>query len=252
MPRVDIFEKKWYNIYEEYRNERGMSMATITCKYCGKKFDRDKEAYVQIPLGKTFRYGHSECYLEAVNNKTEKNTYEIWDPKLSTTCFWCHQAIYPNQNDVIEMPQLKGRYVHKKCSEVHPQDSKDELMLYIIKLYGLKDDYILPRYMLQLSSFEKEYNFTYSGMLKALKYWYEVKKHPVDKTKGMGIIPYIYKQAYEYYYSLWLAEEQNKTKDLNDYIPKDIVVVIPSPQRQIEKRKMFTFLDEEEHINNAE
>lgn len=225
-------------------------MATVTCRYCGKKFDRDKEAYVQVPLGKTFRYGHANCYLDAVNSGKEKQTFDIWDPAHSTTCFWCHQAIYPNQPDVIAMPQLKDRYVHKKCNETHPQDDKDEIMLYIIKLYGLKDDYILPKFMLQLSNFEKQYHFTYSGMLKALKYWYEVKKNPVNKDFGLGIIPHIYKQAYDHYYALWLANEQNKGKDLNEYIPKDIVVTIKSPQRQIEKRPLFNFLDDEEEENN--
>ena len=87
-------------------------------------------------------------------------------------------------------------------------------------------------------------------MLKALKYWYEIKKHPVDKDKGLGIIPYIYAQAKEYYYNLWLSEQQNQNKNLNDYIPKDIVVKIKPPQRNIEKRKLFTFLDEE--VENAE
>ena len=68
-------------------------------------------------------------------------------------------------------------------------------MIYIISLYNLKDDYIVPKFMLQLSNFEKEYGFTYSGMLKALKYWYEVKRNPIDKDRGLGIIPYVYKQA---------------------------------------------------------
>jgi hypothetical protein len=48
-------------------------------------------------------------------------------------------------------------------------------MLYIIKLFKLKEDYILPKYMKQINSYAKDYNFSYSGMLKALKYWYEVK-----------------------------------------------------------------------------
>ena len=61
-----------------------------------------------------------------------------------------------------------------------------------IKLFKLKDDFILPRYMKQLSQYEREHNFTYSGMLKALKYWYEVKHNPVDTDRGVGIIPYIY------------------------------------------------------------
>jgi len=42
-------------------------------------------------------------------------------------------------------------------------------------------------------------------MLKALKYWYEVKKNPLDTNRGIGIIPYIYNQAKEYYYALYLA-----------------------------------------------
>ena len=219
--------------------------AIVTCRYCGKKFDRQKEKYVQIPFGKTFRYGHGACYLSAVNLKKEKEHYEIWDPKETTTCFWCHQAIYPNQNDVMEMPQLPGRYVHIKCNEKHPADDKEKLMLYIIKLYKIKDDYVLPRFSLQLSNYEKEYNFTYSGMLKALQYWYEVKKHPVDPSKGLGIIPYVYKQAYDYYYALYLASIANEGKDMNDYIPKDIEVTIVSPERHIQKRRLFTFLDEE-------
>ena len=110
----------------------------------------------------------------------------------------------------MPMPQLPNRYVHKKCNEEHPNSDSEELTLYIIKLFKLKDDYILPKYMKQLSSYVKEYNFTYSGMLKALKYWYEVKKHPLDKTKGIGIIPYIYKEARDYYYALYLADLQNK------------------------------------------
>ena len=222
-------------------------MAIVKCKYCGKQFDREKEPYVQIPFGKTFRYGHDQCYIDAVNNKKEKEQYEIWDPKLSTTCFWCHKALFPNQPDVISMPQLKGRYVHKQCAEEHPKDDKEELTIYLIKLFKLKDDYILPKFMKQISQYEKEYNFTYSGMLKALKYWYEVKQHPVDTERGVGIIPYIYKNAYDYYYALWIADQQNQQiADFKSYIPKDIEVTIKSPQRILPKRKLFTFLDQEE------
>ena len=181
-------------------------MAQVTCKYCGKKFDREKESYIQIPYGKQFRYGHAGCYIDAVNSKKETAHYEIWDPKQSSTCFWCHKAVFPNQLDVIEMPQLKGRYVHKQCADEHPKDDKENLTLYLIKLFKLKDDYILPKYMKQISQYEKEYNYSYSGMLKALKYWYEVRKNPINTDRGVGIIPYVYKNAYDYYYALWQAD----------------------------------------------
>lgn len=221
-------------------------MATVTCKYCKQKFDREKIPFIQIPYGKQFRYGHADCYLKAIEDKTETAVYDIWDPTLSTTCFWCHRAVYPNQADVIPMPQLKDRYVHISCAEQHPANDQEELTLYLIKLFRLKDDYILPRYMKQLSQYEREYHFSWSGMLKALKYWYEVKQHPVDLDRGVGIIPYIYKNAYDYYYALFLADEENKQKDLSQYVPKDIVVTIRPPQREAPKRKLFTFLDEED------
>ena len=89
-------------------------MATVTCKYCKKKFDRDKEPYIQIPWGeKAFRYAHAACYLDEVNHGREKQQYTVWDPAIATTCFWCHQAIYPNQTDVELVPQLTDRYMHQ-------------------------------------------------------------------------------------------------------------------------------------------
>lgn len=225
-------------------------MATVTCKYCGKKFDRQKEPYIQIPLGSVFRYAHSQCYLDAVNNGKEKNRYEIYDPKKFTNCFWCSKAILPTDKDVIELKDMYGRYAHKDCAAKHPADDIERLKVFIIQLYGCKDDSSWPRLMLQAQTIAKDYNFTYSGMMKSLEYFYRVKKNPIDKTKGIGIIPYVYKQAKDYYYSLFLAQQANQDKDISQYIPKDIEVHITPPQREIKRRELFTFLDED--INDAE
>lgn len=225
-------------------------MASNICKYCKVSLNREKEPYVQIPPktgGIKFRYAHPQCYQNAVATGIEQfKDLPTWDPEKSTTCFWCHKAIQKDDADnVMVMPQLPNRYIHKKCNEGHPVDAKEELTLYIIKLFKLKDDYIIPKYMKQISSYEKDYDFTYSGMLKALKYWYEVKQHPIDLERGVGIIVTAYKPAYDYYYALYLANLANGTKDFNEYIPKDIEIKITPPERQIVKRKLFTFLDED-------
>lgn len=220
-------------------------MATVTCKYCGKKFNREKEPYIQIPAGTRFRYGHSQCYLDAVNNGKEKEIYEIYDPAKFVNCFWCAKAMLPTDKDVIELPDMFGRYAHKKCAEEHPKDDREKMMVYLIRLYKFKDDNGWQQLLRQAETYAKDYNFTYSGMIKALEYFYRVKGNPVDKNRGVGIIPYVYKRAYDYYYALWIANQQNQQKDLNEYIPKDIIVTIPSPQRHIEKRKLFDFLDKE-------
>ena len=89
-------------------------------------------------------------------------------------------------------------------------------------------------------------------MLKALIYHFEIRKGSIEKANGgIGIIPYVYNNARNYYYELWLAQQQNKDKDVEKYIPKVKVIVIPEPQIKERKRKLFTFLDEEEDVNGS-
>lgn len=114
-------------------------------------------------------------------------------------------------------------------------------------------DYVPPRAKKQINQFVKEYNYTYSGMLKALVYFYEIKGGDCEAAHdGIGIIPFIYQDAYNYYYNLWLAKQKNETKDLNKYIPKTIEIRITSPERNIQKRNRFTFLDEDEVAADGE
>jgi hypothetical protein len=116
---------------------------------------------------------------------------------------------------------------------------------YIMKLFGY--DYVPPRAKKQINSYIEEYNYTYSGMLKALIYYYEIEGGDTEKAyDGVGIIPYIYQKAYNYYFNLWQAQQKNTYKNIKQYIPEIVEVRITSPQRNIPKRSLFSFLDEEE------
>jgi hypothetical protein len=153
--------------------------------------------------------------------------------------------------DKIPFQQTSARrYAHLNCAvaqentKTQEQIDKEELEKYIMKLLG--EDYISPKVRKQLNQFIKEYNYTYSGMRKALIYHYEVKHGDVSKAGGgVGIIPYVYRQAYEYYYSLWLAQQRNEGKDMKDYKPKVVEIHIPSPQIRI-KNRFFNFFEEDE------
>lgn len=153
--------------------------------------------------------------------------------------------------DKIPFQQTSARrYAHLNCAvaqentKTQEQIDKEELEKYIMKLLG--EDYISPKVRKQLNQFIKEYNYTYSGMRKALIYHYEVKHGDVSKAGGgVGIIPYVYRQAYEYYYSLWLAQQKNEGKDMKDYKPKVVEIRIPSPQIRI-KNRFFNFFEEDE------
>ena len=98
-----------------------------------------------------------------------------------------------------------------------------------------------------IKRYREEYNYTYSGIHKALIYFFEIKGNSIEKANGnIGIVPYVYKDAFNYYYSIWEANQKNETKKIEDYLPEEHVITIQSPQRKIKQRKLFTFLDEEE------
>ena len=116
---------------------------------------------------------------------------------------------------------------------------------YINKLFHT--DYVDPRIQKQIKNYIKEYNFTYSGILKSLVYFYEVKQNPVEKSNdGIGIVPWVYKQAFNYYYAIWLAQQKNTDKTVENYIPKETEIIIPRPKPKPHKKHLFSFLDDKE------
>ena len=126
---------------------------------------------------------------------------------------------------------------------------KEALEVYIKKLFMTQ--IVPPRAQKQIKQFVEENKYTYSGILKSLKYFYEVKNGSLEKANGgIGIVPYIYDNAYQYYYAIWLAENEN-TKILEQQpsilsIPQ-VEIHITSPKKEPvgRKRTYFSFLDEE-------
>ncbi len=142
------------------------------------------------------------------------------------------------------------RYAHASCagalSEEQAKEEQDRQALeeYIIQLFNLK--HMDGRITLQIKKFIQDYNYTYSGILRTLKYFYEVKKNDLSKSNnGIGIVPWVYQEAYNYYYNQWLLKQKNADKNIEEYSPHYIDIVIKEPMRQPKKRKIFTFLDEE-------
>lgn len=115
---------------------------------------------------------------------------------------------------------------------------------YIKKLFNTT--YVDARIQKQIKQYIEEYNYTYSGIKKALVYFFEIKSNPISKANGgIGIVPYVYQQAYNYYLALWQAQQKNQDKVVEEYRPVIKEIVIPRPQAKIRKRQLFMFLDEE-------
>lgn len=142
------------------------------------------------------------------------------------------------------------RYAHKECAEVEEKEleekksEKTELDNYIMELFN--EDYVNPRIQKQIKQYVEEYDYTYSGIRKTLIYFYEVKGNSIKKSNGgIGIVPYIYNEAYSYYYLIEKAKQVNQDKNLERFKLKEEIVHIKSPERKIRKKRFFSFLDEE-------
>lgn len=218
----------------------------VTCVYCKGRFDRDKEEYCQVS---SRRYAHAACMLREAEKDSSFVKKEIIDPIDNVICAYCKKPLSKKDSDCVMIGN--GKYVHQACQQLEEQREKtdrEKLEEYIKELFNIS--YIEPRVKGQIKKFMEEYNYTYSGMQKALYYHYEIKGGDKSKANGgIGIIPYVYKDAYNYHYNLWLAQQKNKDVEIELYEPKVKEITIPRPQRKVKKRELFTFLDEKEDLN---
>jgi hypothetical protein len=161
-------------------------------------------------------------------------------------CKYCGVQFNRNAEPFVEVGGR--RYAHKACAEAHQatvsQEELDymELEKYIKKLFN--ESVISAKIRKQIRDFRQEYNYTYSGMLKTLKWWYEIRGQSIDMAQGgIGIIPYIYQDALKYYYSIYLAKLANDEKV--SYQPKVKEIEIASPRVRPNPKKLFNLDDDE-------
>ena len=152
-----------------------------------------------------------------------------------------------DRNAVQAVRHGARRYSHWTCEpngELVPMENKidpelDKLNNYIINLLG--KDYNAARVKKQIKDF-KEQGMSYSGMLKSLIYFYEVKGNSKEKANGgIGIVPFVYKDAYNYYYDLFMAQQRNENK--KPFIEKVREIIIKPPK--VEKPVKLFDLDKE-------
>ena len=144
------------------------------------------------------------------------------------------------------------RYAHYSClpeGELVPlanpiDEDLVKLESYIENLLG--EDYNPARVKKQIKDYKNEYNYTYSGMLKTLIWFYEIKGNSKEKANGgIGIIPFVYKDACNYYYSLYLAQIANESISEESYKPTVREIEISSPEVYRRPQKLFNVEEEE-------
>lgn len=163
-------------------------------------------------------------------------------------CLYCGEQFDRDREPTKQVSAR--RYAHFSCWEKHisemTQEEKDMNAFFEYAKELFKEDYNYLLTVKLADRYIKENNYTYSGMLKTLKWYYEKKGNDISKSNGsIGIIPYIYREAMLYYYSLYQAQLLNEKKDINLYLGNNVrEFIIESPR--VETRMPPLWLQEDE------
>lgn len=215
----------------------------VICPICKQKFDRDKVEYV---IYSSRRYAHATCALREAEKLPNKPQLKIIDPTEIVLCDYCRKEISKKDDNCICVRE--GHYAHKTCFEIEQKrelTDEEKLNKYITeRMFNLS--FVPPLIQKQIKQYINDYHYSYSGMLKALIYGVEIshKLKPDPSFPTLGYLPYIYQEAYNYYYSLWLAEQSNAQKNIAIPIVEEIKIV--SPQRKIREKQRFLDIFEDE------
>lgn len=153
-------------------------------------------------------------------------------------CRYCGETFDANE---VSYVMIGRRYAHTACkrnADANKTYDEEDLKHYINELF--------PKDIINWGSINKEITklvkdgYTLTGIQSTLEYWYRLKGNDIYKSEGhLGIIPYAYEPAKQYYYAIYLAQLINKEKDISNFKPVEKTVVIPVPQAKEKKIKLF-------------
>lgn len=140
-------------------------------------------------------------------------------------CSYCGNGVLKT-----DAKRHKNKNYHAECLEI--QLEKEDLTEYICKLFSLKAPG--PRIYTQIKTFFEKYsNYTYKGIKQALVYFYEVQKKPIDKAnQGIGIVPYVYDSAQEYYNNISLRQERVATALSNSLSVESKEIIVKKQEKK--------------------
>lgn len=148
---------------------------------------------------------------------------------------YAHQECYP-EGELVPLPPKKPK-------------SEDEVEMTLLKdtikeIFGDKANWATCQK--QIKNFRAEpYCFTLSGIRKSLVYFYQIEKNSIEKSNGnIAIVPYVYKDAYNYFYELFLLEQNAQQLEVKEEVEKEIIISPPKPKKRLKLFKLWSDDDE--------
>lgn len=185
-------------------------MAKRKCVLCGEWIENESQS---IPY--KGRYAHIQCFNVAMKTiKKDKDEKLAEKTKASKTK---NKTLKPKAElkDAIS----EEEYADKKQYYQYLRTLIDDELS--AKVYALSDQYI------------SRYNFTFKEMYQTLVYLHEiVEKELVGEV--VGLIPFYFTEAQNYFKSIEQVEEANKNIDVSKMYKEKVIVI--QPKKRITKQ----------------
>lgn len=150
-----------------------------------------------------------------------------------------------SMNNKEDTEEYGKRYYCPSCLKTKLEQSEarrsdwDRLFKYICKVYNIET--LTGMMYKQLKEYRDEYGYKDSGMYATLRYYYDILGNEVLEGSGVGIIPYYYDKAREYYKQCAEVE-----KSLDNYVESSDIEVVSNVNNRIKlsnknKIKLLSF-----------
>lgn len=224
-------------------------MTTTICMYCRKQINPNNDEFIEVEKGKV----HKVCYEQrqqamaivlekentfssasaaAISKKTVEKKSRKADLKK---CFYCNKTFDISKEEYNMVNQR--RYAHKNCYDTyHTADDEKINDIYTFLREEALITYDFVQCEKQREQFIKKFGYTNEGILNALKYWYKVKRQSPEKAGNrIGIVPYIYSEANEYYANIEKKQKQITKVVQTQMKKKAKKITIGIPEKPVNK-----------------
>lgn len=206
------------------------------CTYCHQEIDLDNEKFVRPDK---IKWAHLDCY----ENFLDMSNVSIPEKEKIVVCFYCEEPFVLKDHN-YRMARV-NRYAHKECFEQNAteDDKYIDFMYHILTRNGVK--YNFHKCERQRKKFLNE-GYKNKGMALTLQYFYEVQKGDVNKSNGgIGIIPYVYDRAFEYFRAKEMERRRLQALVLQSKEEEDKAekITVQAPKKQKRKKDLYVLDD---------
>lgn len=180
--------------------------------------------------------------------------------KHEVKCRVCGERFDTEDASIDWIMPTRNFYYHRRCHEIWVNGkndikatSSDEEWFVYLKEFLYKEVHAnvdFSKLTKQWQVYIKKRKYTAKGIYFAMRYFFEKGGGSPDKTDGIGIIPYIYKEAAQYWYDRNQREEGICAKieeQLRKKNEQEILQIHATPRAKKNKKKFdFSMVLEDE------